>query len=551
MNRRLLTTCIMCLTGSMTVAFAQTEQTVTLNGSVQSDVLVPRNDSEIGAEKDGDWAKTNTYIDLNLQSRFVDAGGRFEYLDHPLPGYEPDFRGWGTRHYWVKGKLEGERLSAELTLGSLYEQFGSGLILRTYEERALGIDNSLLGARLTVRTKGGLTLKALTGRQRRYWHYNDALISGADAEYELTLARQSEHPLNVTLGGSWVNKRDNDDRDVFVDYAHKINFPKYVNAWDVRLNLSRGDWRLLGEYAQKTDDPSFDNGYTFRRGNALLVSASYSRKGLSALLQTKRSENMASRSDRMMDGTSSMLNHLPSFTQDQTYALAALYPYATQLATGEWGYQAELGYNFKRRTTLGGPYGMNVKLNYSYIRAIDRQMVADGDLRGTGWFTSSFLKWGNDTYYQDLDVTLTRKLSRDFRLTLMYMNQRYNQAVIEGHGDMIHSDIFVADGKYQLSPKTTLRGELQYLSTAQDQGDWLFGLLELSLVPHWMLTVSDMYNSGDTHTHYYQGFVTFNTGSHRLQLGYGRTRAGLNCSGGVCRYVPATSGMTLSYNYNF
>ena len=64
-------------------------------------------------------------------------------------------------------------------------------------------------------------------------------------------------------------------------------------------------------------------------------------------------------------------------------------------------------------------------------------------------------------------------------------------------------------------------------------------------------SISDMYNSGDTHTHYYQGFVTFNTGSHRLQLGYGRTRAGLNCSGGVCRYVPATSGMTLSYNYNF
>lgn len=63
--------------------------------------------------------------------------------------------------------------------------------------------------------------------------------------------------------------------------------------------------------------------------------------------------------------------------------------------------------------------------------------------------------------------------------------------------------------------------------------------------------ISDMWNNGSTKTHYYQGLVTFNIKSHRIQAGYGRTRAGYNCSGGVCRYVPATKGFTLSYNYNF
>ncbi len=33
--------------------------------------------------------------------------------------------------------------------------------------------------------------------------------------------------------------------------------------------------------------------------------------------------------------------------------------------------------------------------------------------------------------------------------------------------------------------------------------------------------------------------------------GHHATRAGFNCSGGVCRYIPATKGLTLSYNYNF
>jgi hypothetical protein len=283
----------------------------------------------------------------------------------------------------------------------------------------------------------------------------------------------------------------------------------------------------LAEYAQKTQDPSFDNQYSYDKGTTALFSGSYSKKGLSLLLQAKRSENMAFRSLRSMIGTSSFINHLPAFTQDHTYALAALYPYATQLAGGEWAWQAEAGYNFKRKSTLGGKYGMNVKMNFSHVR------------------------WEGETFYQDIDVQLTRRWTKDFRLTLMYMNQRYNKTVVEGEGGMVRSNIFIADGKYQLASKTALRAEVQYLTTADDQGDWLYGLLELSLAPHWMLSAGDMYNAGETHTHYYQGGVAFSTGAHRLQLGYGRTRAGYNCAGGVCRYVPASKGVTLSYNYNF
>ena len=182
-------------------------------------------------------------------------------------------------------------------------------------------------------------------------------------------------------------------------------------------------------------------------------------------------------------------------------------------------------------------------------------------LAGTDGYTSKFFKWGDQTYYQDLDITLSRRFSKAFKLNLMYMNQRYNISQIQQHvGGIVHSDIFVADGSIQLAPKTILRVETQYLRTKQDEGDWLFGLAELSLAPHWMLTVSDMWNCGDsdptmrsdnTHYHYYQALVTYNIGSHRLQAGYGRTREGINCSGGVCRKIPAQKGFTLSYNYNF
>ena len=364
--------------------------------------------------------------------------------------------------------------------------------------------------------------------QRCYWEWNKSVVSGADAELHLEewIPRLQQSDTRLMLGGSWVNKYEKQE-DVYADPTHLYNFPEFVNAWDIRTQLDKGPWSLLLEYAHKTQDPSFDNGYSYDCGSAAMVSGSYSKKGLSILLQAKRSENMSFRSKRSQLGTSSFINHLPAFTQDHTYALAALYPYATQLAGGEWAWQAEAGYNFKRKTALGGKYGMNVKANFSHVR------------------------WHGVTYYQDIDVLLSRKLSKIIKLNLMYMNQRYNKTVIEGSGGMIRSNIFIADGLFQLAPKVKQRSELQYLQTADDQGDWLFGLLELSLAPHWMFTISDMWNNGSTKTHYYQGLVTFNIKSHRIQAGYGRTRAGYNCSGGVCRYVPATKGFTLSYNYNF
>ena len=162
------------------------QQGVTLSGSIQSDMMIPENDETIGAEKTGDFL-TNTYVDLLLQSKHVDAGLRMEYMEKPLPGYESDFAGWGVPNFWVKGRLG----CAELTAGTFYEQFGSGFVLRSYEERSLGIDNSLLGARLVLKPVKGVTIKALGGRQRRYWTWNKSFVSGADMELKEIISQMA------------------------------------------------------------------------------------------------------------------------------------------------------------------------------------------------------------------------------------------------------------------------------------------------------------------------------------------------------------------------
>ena len=560
---------------------------VSLKGSIQSDVLIPQEDQKIGTGTYKDWGLTNTYVDLQLLNKYVSAGARFEYLDHPLPGFEKDFQGWGVPHIYVTGRLK----HAELTLGDYYEQFGSGFILRTYEERSLGIDNSLRGARLTLKPVKGVTLKALAGQQRVYWHNRswdkdftylngtDPWIYGADLELNVDqwFKRMDENGSRLTLGVSAVTKheraedivnlRPTGSKDEFgtdILGAYKLNLPTDVGAIDVRAQFQKGNYSLMAEYALKSQDPSFDNGYIYRRGNALMLSGSYSKRGMSLLLQAKRSEDMAFRSERSRTGTAAFINHLPAFSQQQTYALAALYPYATQNALGEWAFQGEFSYTFKRKTALGGKYGTTVKLNASHIRGIDRQpLMAAGqpveDLQGTKGYTTKFFRMGHDTYYQDINVQLDKKVTKDFKLNLMYMHQRYNKTIVEGHGGTINSHIAIAEGKYTINKKLTLRGEAQYLHTKQDQGDWWYGLLELSVLPHFMFTVSDMYNAKVPNTdgtatskqHFYMVSGCYTHGAHRLQLSYGKTRAGYNCTGGVCRYVPASKGLQVSYNFNF
>lgn len=515
-----------------------------LSGSLQSDILLPEKDKTTGANTADGHFLTNTYLDLKATSRYVEAGARLEYLKHPLPGFENDIKDWGLPHFYVKGRYK----NAELTLGSFYEQFGSGFIFRTYEERSLGIDNSLQGARLSYRPWDGVAVKILTGRQRRYWNHNDSWLTGGDIEWNIDewLKGLQKHQTYAMIGFSYINKYEKENV-VMTDPTHRLRLPRYVNAFDVRMRVQHRSLNVLAEMAMKTQDPSNDNGYIYRNGYVAMLSGSYSKRGMSLLLQAKRSTNMAFRSSRGMEGTSSFINHLPAFTVEHTYTLPALYPYATR-PDGEWAYQAAGAYTFPKGSMLGGKYGTMVKINFSHVHSISKN--EDGG-RGTDGYGSSFWGWGASTYYQDIDVQVEKRLGKDTRLNLMYMNQRYNQTVIEGHGGMLNSHIFVADVKQKLARKTTLRVEGQYLFSKDGDKNWAFALAELSLAPHWMFTLSDLYNLGNTHVHYYQGFVTYSGGAHRLQLGYGRTRAGYNCSGGVCRYIPATKGLTLSYNYNF
>ncbi|MEE3384977.1 MAG: DUF6029 family protein [Prevotella sp.] len=505
--------------------FAQEEKDsagITFSGSIESNIHIPKYDEAIETEHYDDWAMTNTYANFDMESRYVDAGARFEFLKHPLPGYEEGFRGWGVPYYYIKGKMK----CAELTLGTFYEQFGSGLTLRSYEERSLGIDNSILGARLVLNPLKGMIIKALTGKQRRYWGHSDALLTGVDAQqtFPLTRSLDDNHP-SLTLGASYVNIH-HPSQETLEGEKLKRN----VNLFSLRSTLNIAPVTLYAEYAHKSNDPSATNGYQGGSGKAYIFSAKYEKDNFSLLLRTKRTENLLARSERTQTGLAARVNFMPSFSEFYAdYDLSSSFP-APQ-PESEQAYQAKMTYNFPEGTMLGGKYGTSLTLNFSHARSLHKDE--------------------GGTYYQDISAIIDKKINEAFSLKFLYINQIYNATVLDDGDEKVHNNIFITDATYEFNERLSLNADLEYLTSTYYEGDWLYGKLSLTVSPHWTFSVSDEWNCGETKTHYWYGEVEFSAGSHELSVGYGRVSEAYICVDGLCRLDPSMKGLFVSYNYEF
>lgn len=528
-----------------------------VTGNVQLDGQMSRADSTIGAEEVPERLLLNARADILYTNGNFSAGIRFEMYQNPLLGFDAQWKGQGVANYFVK--YSGERLT--VTAGHFYEQFGSGMILRTYEDRYLGIDNALFGVGLQYRPVDGITLKALAGKQRHFWDLGAGLVRGLDAEASLNslIKPLADSKLRATLGAGFVSKYEEDENIASAaNPEHRLNLPLNVGAASLRADLGYGGWSLQAEYARKGQDPNAVNGYIYRPGNALMLNLGYSTRGFSAGLQAKRIDNMGFKSVRSLSGEMLYINYLPAITKNHTYAFLAMYPYATQV-NGEQGVQADVMYKIKKGTLLGGKYGTDVHLNSSVVTALDTTVTG---LAGTDGYTAETFSKG-PLLYGDVSVEVAKKLSKSVKLTATYAYQVFNPAA-EGHygAALIHNNILVADLSWKVSKGHALRFEAEWMGSDSHYdpaaghddrraGDWLMGLVEWNIGTHWFLSLSDQYAYNDGTGNYYNISCGYTHGATRFQLGYGKQREGLLCIGGVCRQVPASNGLTFSLTTSF
>ncbi len=518
-----------------------------VHGNFETTIQYYNDDSLIGAVQPPEKLLMMGFANIIYTNGNFEGGIRYESYLNTLQGFPTGYKGTGIPFRYVSFNKD----NLQMTAGSFYEQFGSGMILRSYESRGLGYDNAFEGFRASYKPINGVQVKGLIGKQRKFFGLSNGIVRGVDGEINISELSDSlaNMKTKVILGGSFVSKYETDQSSKFV-------LPENVGSWAGRLNIINGGINFFTEYVYKINDPSADNGFIYKPGDALLTQISYSTKGFGISLSGKRSDNMSYRSERDAGLTDVLINYIPALTKQHTYnLLATLYPYATQL-NGEIGYQAEANYTFKKGSLLGGKYGTSILLNYSQSHNLDTTHLNDLNTSRMG-YTSDYFSMNGEVYFKEMYAELSKKLSSKTKIVLAYANQVFNIDVLQGKPGKptVYSNIGIFDITYKIKPKHAIRAEFQALLTKQDMQDWATVLIEYTFSPHWFIAVMDQYNysnkNTDLRTHYYNGSVGYVNKGNRFMCTYGRQRAGIFCVGGVCREVPAANGLIFTVTSSF
>lgn len=488
--------------------------------------------------EDQRWG-SNSYLKLDYYKGRFSAGLQLEGYFPKIVGYPTDvsedignLHGFAPSNLYVDWKDD----DYQITLGTFYDQFGSGLLFRSWEDRVLGLNNAILGARASYNFKDYARVKVLWGLPRLgMWpmKLNYTQVTGADLS--VSLSEIFDWDASLSVEGSFLHKYHKLD-----DFLILAGGDDNTIGWSGRLNFDMDGFFFKGEYVNSgekfityNDDPV--------EGNAQLVEFGYNKKGLGITFTGRRLQWMTQTISETSISSANMINYVPAMCTQYTYMLTTLHPYSAMVgdylshtySSGEIGGQVDAFYNFRRGTAIGGKRGMKVHANFSTYYTIP---VLSGQ-------KSSLL-------YRDFSFDVEKMWTKNFKMVLLYSLQTYDSEYGQSAEPWV-SNIFVADLLYKFTPKFSARLELQYLTTKYDQKDWMAALLEVNLAPHWSVWVSDMVNHGSTGTHYYNAGASFTYNRIRAALGYGRYRAGYICSGGVCRQIPAYTGANLSITASF
>ena len=529
-------------------------------------------DSLIGAEKVDSKVRANAFLNLLYSNGGFSAGMRYEFYMFPLIDFEKiNYKGQGVRYFFADYKNK----FIQVTAGNFYDQFGNGLTLRAYEDRQLGIDNSLLGARIKVTPYKGVYLKGVWGVERlnfdSYIGRQD-YVRGLDAELSFSemFEKVQEAGFTANVGASFVSKFEKADEEINVSLYPGTDsattgviavdkIPQNVATWATRMSFGYKGFRLDGEYARKMQDPNVTNDFIYKKGDALFLSATYSMKGLGVAASFIRADNMDYRTQRMQKTNSLLyINNIPAINRQYSYQLISNYSFASQ-PNSQIGVQLQVNYQIPKKTKLGGKYGTDLTFNFSRFHNTDQQPVAlavdYGTLSGTEGYTSSFFKFGPDLLYQDIGFEISHRFTKQWKWILAYNYITYNLEKLQGHEVMMRGHLVASDLQWKVTPKHSLRLELQHLYTKDDKGSWIYGMLEYAISPKWFISIGDQYNYGNANPemrlHYFNIAGAFVWNTTRIALNFGKTQEGILCIGGVCRAVPASYGVGLSVTTSF
>ena len=394
-----------------------------------------------------------------------------------------------------------------ITGGNFYTLFGRGMVLKSYEDRAIRIDNNLLGLKATGKY-AGFILTGLSGMAANSNNERLDILHALDLEYGgwrplkvgATIASDlppSEETARKTLASiraipSFWNI------DVYAEYTAKFNE-------DIKQNIFDGSETIVGQ--------GFYGNLNFYLGS------------LSLLGEYKYYDNIAFTSQ---DGTI-FYNTPPSVRLEYTYILPNRHPSPLNQAD-EQGFQFAAGYNLSDDTYLNAAFTQTKTLpSSSYYQRVN-QINIPVSTQLKEYYISGQQSWSEDlttivalAYNEEL-ATNTKNITPILENRFYFGEVNTIKLILEHQHvtDRTTTEQYYADVvsvEYLRSPNFSVAVVTELQTKEPDPGR----------------TVRKFW-----------GFIQtgYKIGGHTdISLLIGTRQAGNICIGGVCRYEPAFQGV--------
>lgn len=413
-----------------------------------------------------------------------------------------------------------------ITGGYIYDQVGSGILFRSYEDRGLLIDNALKGIHLRYNINNKVVLKAFGGQQKNVFESYAPVIKGFSAEANL----KASDKIHIVPGIGGLNRTlDKRSMDMMVANINGMSLEQRFNpsynmyAFTFYNTLTAGSLSWYVEGAYKTQEAISDyNGQLINKdGNVLYSNLFYAMNNFAVTLTGKRTQNFIMRTSPNESLLYGLMNWQPVTAQLRPQRLIARYSPASQ-DLSEYALNADF--------LINPTEDIDLNISGTYINTLE-----EVKLYREAYIEANFRKWSQ----WDIDLGFQ----------YMEYNQDYYQ--FKPGVPMVVSYTPFTELTYRLGGGKSIKFQGQYMHTEQDYGSWAYASLEYAVANKWSFAVSDMYNVSPTDPstkglHYYNVFGSYTRGAHRFTLAYVKQVEGINCTGGVCRYEPAFNGLKMS-----
>lgn len=398
--------------------------------------------------------------------------------------------------------------SLEITVGNYYALFGRGMILRSYEDRTIRVDNNLLGLKLKG-TYNNFVLTALSGsvenssaERKDILHAFDLEYRGLDflnlgASYAINIPEDQNSSrtslASVRMEPSFWNF------DIYTEYAVKLNqtIRKQILGNDQiagrgfygNLNFYYDNLALTGEYKY------YDN---FRFGNS--------------------------------DGTTNY-NLPPAARKEYTYLLLNRHPFPLNQAN-EKGFMVDMNYNLSDETYFNASYGQTRSQSPgSYFQRVINTASAARLLQEEAFFLAnhawdenfiSIAALGYSTEAQSNTKSFTPIIENKFYfgdINTIRVILEHQQTSVSTTSEEYYDDVLTLE--YLRSPLFSVAAVIEMKTTES---------MEDNVVRKFWNMIQFGYKFGE-HTD--------------ITLLLGSRQAGVICIGGVCRYEPEFNGVEI------